>query len=355
LTSLTGALVEQVNDSQLQRLRLIQSQANQTNEIDKMSTTRIPEFIAKLAKIKCDVTLKQITDIRGEKDLSQMEKNLKSIGKPKMNQLKRIETVCNEEMAYLLRNLKPSTVSSTITQYRKSLKALDLDHPALFYLKMPKEFYSNLKENYDQKVTKQGRNKMGFNRANIKPYIEKLIWLTQQDSYSLVVLGICGLTGRRPSEVLITAQFSVATECKYCDNSLIFSGQLKTKDSNTARDNYEIPVLCDDESIVVNALARLRKMKDFSTVVVPPKLTLAQVVNSITSKTLNETAKRYLSEFFPDSQVKPYDLRALYVAIMAKWYLISSDSVNEFYSELLGHSESDKESYLSYQDFYIEE
>jgi hypothetical protein len=211
-----------------------------------MKTTRIDEFLTKLAKIKCSVTLQQLTDLYSQKNPAQMEKKLKSISRFN-KQLNRIEKLCNEEMAYLLRNLKPTTVSSTITQYRRALKSFDADHAAIFYFKMPKDFYASIKSDYVEKRTTESRNKIGFKRSQIEPYVEKLIWLCQQDSYSLVALGICGLTGRRPSEVLTTAIFRPAIECKYCDNSLIFSGQLKTKDCESARDNYEIPVLCDDE------------------------------------------------------------------------------------------------------------
>jgi hypothetical protein len=317
-----------------------------------MKTTRIDEFLAKLAKIKCSVTLQQLTDLYSQKNPAQMEKKLKSISRFN-KQLNRIEKLCNEEMAYLLRNLKPTTVSSTITQYRRALKSFDADHAAIFYFKMPKDFYASIKSDYVEKRTTESRNKIGFKRSQIEPYVEKLIWLCQQDSYSLVALGICGLTGRRPSEVLTTAIFRPAIECKYCDNSLIFSGQLKTKDCESARDNYEIPVLCDDEKIVIDALAKLRTLKDFSSLEIPPEKRLSQVVNSITAKTLNESAKRHLSGFL-GNEVKPYNLRALYVTIMADRYFVNSDTVSEFFSELLGHSKDDKDSQLSYQDFYLE-
>jgi hypothetical protein len=55
------------------------------------------------------------------------------------------------------------------------------------------------------------------------------------------------------------------------------------------------------------------------------------------------------------NEVKPYNLRALYVTIMADRYFVNSDTVSEFFSELLGHSKDDKDSQLSYQDFYLED
>lgn len=318
------------------------------------TTTRTQEFLSRLSKIKCNVTFSQLKNINQESDLTKKIQLITAIGKRGNNQLKRVEKVCIEEITYLLHNLKPTSVASSITQYRRAIKAVDDNHVALFYFKLPKEFYQERNSTYSKQVDTDSKNLKPFKRLNIRPYVERLIEMLSSDSYIAVAMGICGLTGRRPGEVLLTANFEPAYEYKYCDNSLLFTGQLKTKGANTARDKYEIPVLCDDVTIVISALARLRKMRDFSSIVVPNEKTLPQCVNSITAKGQNQCVDKYLREFFPDNQVKPYDLRALYVAISKDMYIPTNMASSTFYSELLGHSESDKDVFKSYEDFYIQ-
>jgi len=317
------------------------------------TTTRTQEFLSRLSKIKCNVTFSQLKDIDQESDLTKKTQLITAIGKRGNDQLKRVEKACVDEITYLLHNLVPTSVASSITQYRRAIKAVDNNHTALLYFKLPKKFYQERNSTYSQKVDTDSRNLKPFNRANIRPYIARLVEMLSSDSYIAVAMGICGLTGRRPSEILLTATLEPAFECKYCDNSLHFAGQLKTKMASTARNQYEIPVLCEDETIIITALARLRKMRDFSSINVPIEKTLAQCVNSITAKGQSQCVDKYLREFFPDNQVKPYDLRALYVAIAKDLYLPVNMASSTFYSELLGHSESDKDVFKSYEDFYI--
>jgi hypothetical protein len=318
------------------------------------TTIRTQEFLSQLSKIKCNVTFSQLKNIDQESDLIKKTQLISAIGKRGINQLNRVEKACIDEITYLLHNLKPNTVMSTISAYRRIIKAWDENHPSLKYFKLPKEVYQERNSAYSKQVDTDSSNLKPFEHSNIKPYVERLTSMLSSDSYIAVAMGICGLTGRRPSEVLTTAIFEPAVECKYCDHSLIFSGQLKTKNAVTARNYYEIPVLCDDETIVISALARLRKMKDFSSTMIPIEKTLGQCVNSITAKGQSQCVQKYLSEFFPNNKVKPYDLRALYVAIAKYLYIPKDMADSTFYSELLGHSENDKEVFKSYEDFYIE-
>jgi hypothetical protein len=319
-----------------------------------MSSLRTQEFINHLSTLKCQVTLSKLVEINQESDLTKKSQLINALGKRGIKQLQRIEESCNQEIAYLLRNLKPNTVMVSITAYRRAIKNWDNDHPALMYFKLPKDAYVKRNTEYSQNVDNDSRNLKPFKQSNIQPYIDRLISMLSSDSYIAVAMGICGLTGRRPGEILTTAIFTTSNECKYSDSSLVFTGQLKGKKSEKARDNYEIPVLCSDEKIIISALDRLRKMKDFSTMVVPIEKTLGQCVNLSTAKGQSQCVQKYLSEFFPDNQVKPYNLRALYIAIANHLYRPNTVAENVFFSELLGHSEQDKESFKSYEDFYID-
>ncbi len=318
------------------------------------SVPRIDDFIRKIRKIKCSVALSDMLKLNNQETTIEEKEVLLNKAKRSKKSLDAIELVCSDEIMYLLRNLKINSVHNTITRYRNVINdELTSNHIALFYLKLPKEFYEKRNHEYTQKVKQRGNHRIPFKRANVERYIERLIWLTQQDSYIAIAMGIAGLTGRRPSEVLLTAQFSTALECKYTDNSLIFKGQLKTnEDSESARDNYEIPVLCDDEQIVINALAKLRAMKDFSKIEPAKGQTIAQRVNSLTAKGQKECVQRYLSEFFGD-KINPYVLRALYAEIAKERYILKEQAPNEFFSEVLGHSKDDEGTFASYQWFFL--
>jgi hypothetical protein len=167
-------------------------------------------------------------------------------------------------------------------------------------------------------------------------------------------MGLCGLTGRRPGEILATAFFSEGVECKYTDSCLVFSGQLKTKDSEHARDNYEIPVLIDDTELLINSLARLRSMKSFDNTPVPLGLTLGQAINSLTAKGQHKCVQKHLAEFFPNHKVKSYNLRALYATIVRDWYCKKESDLSSFFTEILGHAKGDDTTAFSYEDFYLD-
>lgn len=161
--------------------------------------------------------------------------------------------------------------------------------------------------------------------------------LLKSNSYIALALGLSLLTGRRITEVLKTAQLTPLTP-----STMQFSGQLKTKGAEKSRDNYLIPVLADSAEIAA-ALDRLRRSKDFSNY-------SESQINSLTSKETGIQCRRYFGTSIPD--VKPKDLRALYAQIC--WDTMGQDTPKlqlGYFAEILGHSEQDNITAVSYLVF----
>lgn len=83
-------------------------------------------------------------------------------------------------------------------------------------------------------------------------FIKTAIKLLESNSKREVLLGLCALTGRRPAELIKTAELIVENK-----EMITFSGQLKTRGKE--RKPYQIPVFHDAYEIV-KAFNRFRKM-----------------------------------------------------------------------------------------------
>jgi len=333
----------------------------------RKAVVRTQDFLRQLDRIKCDVTINELVSIFGS-EISFLSCNEKlragAIGKTKMTQLNRIEKICFSEIEYLARNLGSiESLPSSITQYRRVLKAHNDNHPVLWYFKLPRKEYKQRNTNYAKQIDSQNRNLKQFPQSNIKPYVARLTKMVKSDDYVEVAIGLCGLTGRRPGEILVSGIFSKSTQHKY-KQSLIFSGQLKTKvkTKDDERKPFEIPVLCGPQ-IAINALKKLRNMSELLSDIESCKKkgkekTFAQHLNSLFSKKANSLVTDRLSQFFPDNKVEVYDLRRLYASIAQKLYHDESVTTSStFLSEILGHVEG-KEGKLditfkSYEKFSI--
>jgi hypothetical protein len=247
-----------------------------------------------------------------------------------------IQKACQSELEYLRSELTLTTVKRAVTRYRNAIKELSSIHPALSYFKLTKEEQAILKA--------ANRSQVYLDHTNLRPIdaddlILKGVELLNSSSYLNVALGLMLLSGRRATEVLKTGQMTVQT-----DESVVFTGQLKTKGSDNAQTApYEIPVLTKSQ-IVVNSVLRLRQLKDFSS------LTNDQV-HSRCNKSLNEYVKKHFDKLIP--QVKVKDLRSAYATICYEFYCPDHISQTAYFAQVLGHSKEDLSTAQSYQDFYI--
>ena len=249
-----------------------------------------------------------------------------------------IEALCLSELTYLRSELALTSVKRAVTRYRNAFKDISDSHPCLNFFKLTR----------DEQATIKGatRTQVYTDHTNLRPIdpdelILKACELLKSESYLNVALGLMLLTGRRSTEVLKTAEMILTS-----DNSVIFAGQLKTKGSDNAQTlPYEIPTLTDAQ-IVVDALAKLRQLRDFSSLT-------NDAVHSRANKSLSEAVKRYFAGLIPSVKLK--DLRSAYATICHELYCPKQISQTAYFAMVLGHSKEDLTTAQSYQDFYIAE
>ena len=252
-----------------------------------------------------------------------------------------IVELCKSEVEYLKNQLKLSSLKSNFSIYRNTLKSLNIpnveDYLKIF--RLSKEEYKSLDLHFKKQVYGDNTNLRPIH--NYDQIILKSESLLNSNAYTAVACGLCMLTGRRLSEILKTAKFDLDS-----DNTMIFSGQLKTKNSENARLNpYQIPVL-SDPTLIIAGLNNLRNLKDFS------NLTTKQV-HSRSNKSCNEAVKRYYGELINNVCVK--DLRSIYATIAYAIFSPPTISVTAYHAKILGHSELDLSAAQSYMDFYLVE
>lgn len=247
-----------------------------------------------------------------------------------------IQKQCESELEYLRSQLVLVSVKRAVTRYRNAIKELSETHFALQYFKLTRKEQASIKAATKSQVYSDHTNLRPIDSDDL---ILRGIELLDSTSYLNIALGLMLLTGRRSTEVLKTAELTLVT-----DDSVLFTGQLKTKGSSNAQiDPYKIPLLTKSQ-IVVDALSKLRQLKDFSS------LTNDQV-HSRCNKSLNEYVKKHFCKLIPDVKLK--DLRSGYATICHEFFCPDHISQTAYFAQILGHSREDLTTAQSYQDFYI--
>lgn len=179
---------------------------------------------------------------------------------------------------------------------------------------------------------------------DMMPFIKacKSFLLKSSDPYTLVV-GLMGLTGRRPIEVLKTARFE-----RFDQHHLLFSGQAKTKNSLNARHSFVIPVLADPD-LIINSLHFVRTL-------IPVSSLENDLIISTTSSSLLKRV-RTLDHCISSNEhisLNSRSLRAVYVACAYELFnMKSKTSFNAFAARVLGHSHLDKNTANCYTYYAI--
>lgn len=315
-------------------------------------TEQLTEQIAKFTR-----RLQSIETDRRYKHQSSRENAYKRLCDQALSELRRelgIETVTDADGMGQSVKGSVNALHAYITQYRNAVKTLPLNnlnsyaaevgptgnrrieqrHIALKYLIKTKLESVTRGEKHVTAIDAKQTNARIVSRSAA---VETAKGLLKSNSYIALALGLSLLTGRRITEVLKTAKLTPITT-----ETMQFAGQLKTKGAEKSRDNYPIPVLADSAEIA-DALARLRRAKDFSQ-------HSEASINSLTSKETGIQCRRYFGAIIPD--VKPKDLRALYAQIC--WDTVGQSSPKlqlGYFAEILGHSEQDNVTAVSYMVF----
>lgn len=191
--------------------------------------------------------------------------------------------------------------------------------------------------------------------------------MNECSDWRFLAIALMAVTGRRTSEIIKTAKFTVVTE-----NSVMFSGQLKQKNRNVYGWNnkeFEIPTLVDSQQ-VVKGLVKLRKMlkSDERTAKVKYQLadgrwTAADLFDEKLrfdtrhTEAVSKTLARYVSgmteQVFDNGAMRSYWLRAAYteIAFFELGLAKKNELVEAFRERVLGHE--DDKSQASYAKFAL--
>jgi len=262
------------------------------------------------------------------------------LGKRKMGYIERLESESSAEVERLLKHMTPAGARRTITDYRNHIKSLNPDHASLFFLKIPRTVNDEINNNYKKKLKKRVSNLTPITHTEINKLIQTAIRDLSSDKYTRLCLALCLLTGRRTSELLLTASMQPIAG----KNQVTFEGQAKAaKDSDKSA--YSIPVLHDPIAIC-EALERLKSIAPIHNLTLKQGETLKSALNRRTGKTLAGVARN-------NYNIKPHDLRALYAEYCTLTLKPSNTSKNSYMADILGHDADDISTANSYQKFTI--
>jgi len=214
------------------------------------------------------------------------------------------------------------------------------------------QHYSLLVMNYPSDFHKERmqptNNKKSEQRSNLEPincvddYQATIDNLLDSDDHRELSVGLIAATGRRPSEILKTAQFEQVGKFE-----VKFSGQLKAK--NDIREAYSTYTLVESHK-VINALAKLRRMPEIKGL---KSATLAEIDSGRNNK-INSKVKEFFSPLINppsgEKELSAKNLRASYAAISIYLFCPWKKSTNQFITERLGHvSDATATNYEDYQ------
>jgi len=244
------------------------------------------------------------------------------------------------------------TLRSVLTRYRNAIRAqLGEKHPGLRYLKPSAADQKYARSAEREQVINDQNNLRPLDCEELVDCATLLITTPHKTSPLIVGLGIAMLTGRRPYEIFVQGNFTkhrarakhlVATE----GATLLFSGQAKTRGAQSAQtEPYDIPVLADPD-LILRAFQIMRSRYDCSDC-----LGNSKKFNGRAGKSLSDFSARY----FKDANgvyLSPKGLRSAYATTAFHWYAPPEISINQFFARVLGHSELDVASALSYIDAF---
>jgi hypothetical protein len=249
-----------------------------------------------------------------------------------------------QEVDYLRGYYEISSLKRTLTRYRNAVKnsSLSVDHQTIVL----KNLCLSPVESDTFRI--DGKKQVSNDLLNLRPlydidaYIIQAEEMLDSTSYIGVIAGLCALTGRRGAEIACTAKFE---RIENDDTGVLFSGQLKTGKNSTDLP-YRIPVLSNVDKII-NALNKIRSEKT-------DLINAPQLFHDRCSKQLNLVTGKSFVEM-SDSKITPKNMRSIYGEIA--YYLLDNQSIakSKYMSLILGHSEDDNMTSLSYMDFYIVE
>lgn len=244
-----------------------------------------------------------------------------------------------------------TTLRSTLRDYRNAIRErLGVTHPALDFLRVSNADVAEYRENYQRQLIDDQSTLRPIDGEALVDVATSVLERAQFEKPFTVAAALCLVTGRRPWEIGCTAVLSKgagrAKHLRHATGSTLrFSGQAKTKGSDNAQlSPYDIPVLADRD-LILDAFEQMRRNYAFDLIETNKQF------NRYVGKEINTASQR----LFKDQHGVPLtakDARSAYAAIASSWFRPDDVSLNVFFSRILGHTELDSRTSLSYIDFY---
>jgi Telomere resolvase len=232
------------------------------------------------------------------------------------------------------------TLRRYLTDYRVALRDRFGDrHPALRYIRLSKADMEEMRDAYADSVEDRNLNLRPVRLDELVATATNILRDPERHPAALAA-ALAVLTGRRVVELLKTGHFTEGPKRR----TLIFSGQVKTKGSRSARtDPFEIPVHADPK-LLLAGFARLRREFDCS---------------GLSNREVHDRYSKRLSlhagALFKDAHgtpLSPHDLRAVYALAAYAWLAPPTVSPIVYLPRILGHAERDFTTSHSYWKFY---
>ncbi|NET31422.1 MAG: hypothetical protein F6K19_05395 [Cyanothece sp. SIO1E1] len=210
-----------------------------------------------------------------------------------------------------------------ITIVRSCIKAIRADHPALTDVGFSPEEWMLINAPLEQKVSDRSTQLID----NPLAIADRAEGLLDSATWAQVAAGLVVTTGRRRSEILLTATFTPQSAW-----SVWFTGALKRRGEQPEL-GFEIPTLVKADK-VITALTRLRTQLDCSGLDVSG-------VNRRYAHSVAVACNEYFADLVPvrEGQDSLYThlFRAVYSTIAAHWYCPPQVPELEFRAAIQGH------------------
>jgi len=253
--------------------------------------------------------------------------------------------------------LRADTITGS--EFRSDLLSLRIEHHA-FYMFEPKGAVKDWIRDDDKKqLNKKLHSQILVNPEWVKSLSHDLL-TKKSPSTSELCIGIAIATGRRLTEIMKTAKLKVVD-----DETLLFSGQLKTKNRHLFEDitSYKIPSMIKAE-IVVKALNKIRNdtskdlLKYNDVLGEPVECTVSEGDvkdydhNRAVQKKYESTINRAVRSLLQNGNFSLKACRALYTEVTYEEHAKDGEARSAYRHRVLGHSLI--ETQLHYESFKID-
>ncbi len=270
-----------------------------------------------------------------------------------------VEYLCTEEKGWFEQQYaNDNTRAAHMTRYRKAIAAMSQalsfpdavtyeqetesgtvrQHLALRWMNYDSSFHEARQAPTQAKTKAQRRQRVAFVP---QPVVAAAISALSSDDYRQVAAAIILLTGRRPTEILKSGDFTQVNRYQ-----VEFTGQLKSRDK---ADAYSIYCLCRSH-LLIDAFTRFRRNVNIKALQEEENT----AVDSRLNATINQAVRQIFGAVLPfplgDEQLSAKNLRAAYVNIAYYLFGTPSESIGSFAEDFLGHQ--NPSSAASYEDYY---